>query len=72
MGPLFTNSPITGGLLNSAGMFGAGARALSGQEFTSVQIASIAARGLKEPHSLSHDEIRAVCGSALTQAHDKT
>ena len=36
-------------------------------EMTSLQIASIAARGLTDPTSLSLDEIKSVCGSALTQ-----
>lgn len=37
-------------------------------EYTSRQIAEIAARGLNKPQSLSQAEIKAVCGSALTQA----
>ena len=36
-------------------------------EATSTQIASIAARGLRDPASLTPEEIKAVCGSALTQ-----
>lgn len=36
-------------------------------EETSARIASIAARGIREPRSLSPDEIKAVCASALTQ-----
>lgn len=36
-------------------------------EETSVDVASIAARGLEDPRSLTPDEIKAVCGSALTQ-----
>jgi hypothetical protein len=40
-------------------------------ENTSARIAAIAARGLHDPGSLSLDEIRAVCGTALTQVSDK-
>jgi carnitine O-acetyltransferase len=36
-------------------------------ENTSASVASIAARGLRDPGSLSHDEIKRVCASALTQ-----
>lgn len=36
-------------------------------EVTSARVASIAARGLRDPGSLSHDEIKALCASALTQ-----
>jgi hypothetical protein len=35
---------------------------------TSERVASIAARGLSDPASLSADEIRSVCASALVQA----
>lgn len=37
-------------------------------EYTSAQIASIAARGMIDPSSLTEKEIRSVCASALTQA----
>lgn len=40
---------------------------MSRQEVTSASIASIAARGLRDPGSLTHDEIKKVCASALTQ-----
>ena len=36
-------------------------------ETTSLTVAQIAARGLVNPGSLTHDEIKSVCGSALTQ-----
>lgn len=36
-------------------------------EVTSATIGSIAARGLRDPGSLTHDEIKRVCASALTQ-----
>jgi hypothetical protein len=39
-------------------------------ELTSRRVASIAARGLDSPLSLTADEIRTVCASALTQAPD--
>ncbi len=39
-------------------------------ETTSHRVASIAARGLRDPSSLTLDEIQEVCGSALTQAPD--
>lgn len=41
-------------------------------EFTSAEVAKIAARGLRRPESLSVDEISAVCGSALNQTRDRT
>lgn len=37
-------------------------------EQTGPTVASIAARGLRDPHSLSGAEIKQVCASALTQA----
>lgn len=40
-------------------------------ERTSRRIASIAARGVRNPFDLSGDEIKAVCASALTQAPDR-
>lgn len=40
-------------------------------EETSDRIASIAGRGLDDPTSLTPEEIRAVCGSAVTQAPAK-
>lgn len=36
-------------------------------EQTSEKVASIAARGLRDPGSLTDAEIRAVCASALSQ-----
>lgn len=36
-------------------------------ETTSPEVASIAARGLSNPESLTPDEIKSVCASALTQ-----
>lgn len=36
-------------------------------EETSSKIASIAAKGLANPNSLTSKQIKAVCGSALTQ-----
>ena len=36
-------------------------------EVTSASVASIAARGLRDPGSLTHEEIKTVCASALTQ-----
>ena len=38
-------------------------------EATSKDVASIAARGLNDPWSLSHQEIRTVCASALRQTN---
>lgn len=38
------------------------------KEYTSPQIASLAARGISNPASLTPDEIKRVCASALTQA----
>ena len=43
---------------------------MAANEKTSPRIASIAARGLKDPASLSLEEIREICGSVLTQAPD--
>lgn len=40
-------------------------------EETSARIASIAARGLRDPASLTPEDIRALAGSALTQAPDR-
>jgi hypothetical protein len=40
-------------------------------EVTSPKVAALAARGLAQPMSLNHREIRTVCASALTQAPDK-
>ncbi len=42
-----------------------------GSEETSRLIASIAARGLANPSSLSASEVARVCASALTQAEDR-
>lgn len=36
-------------------------------EVTSAAVASIASRGLRDPGSLTHDEIKKVCASCLTQ-----
>ncbi|UTC29538.1 hypothetical protein BAMBUS_04750 [Brevundimonas phage vB_BpoS-Bambus] len=36
-------------------------------EVTSASVGSIAARGLRDPASLTLDEIKKVCASALTQ-----
>jgi hypothetical protein len=41
-------------------------------EKTSGGVSKIAAQGLKNPSSLSNSQIRKVCGSALTQAPDKS
>ncbi|WP_176392493.1 hypothetical protein VVT58_15195 [Sphingobium sp. SJ10-10] len=40
-------------------------------EKTSSKVASIAAKGLKDPKSLSPKEIKSIAGAALTQAPDK-
>lgn len=40
-------------------------------EYTSKQMAEIAARGIKSPGSLTQKEIQAVCASALTQTEDR-
>ncbi|WP_428406851.1 hypothetical protein [Hyphococcus sp.] len=40
-------------------------------EKTSKEIAKIAAKGLKDPASLTKTEIKKLSGSALTQAPDK-
>ena len=40
-------------------------------EKTSPEVASIASRGLRDPASLTNEEIKKVCGSVLTQAPDK-
>lgn len=37
---------------------------------TGENVAEIAARGLKDPQSLSEEEIRAVCASALSQRQE--
>lgn len=42
----------------------------SDTESTSKRVATIAARGLKNPETLTLDEIQAVCASALTQVED--
>jgi hypothetical protein len=43
-----------------------GVETVSNEE-TSESVASLAARGLADPGSLSHNEIKSICGSALTQ-----
>src|SRR5258708_5260814 len=40
-------------------------------EMTSQRIATIASRGLNHPVFLSQNEIREVCGSALTQVRNR-
>lgn len=40
-------------------------------EKTSIDVASIAAKGLKKPGSLTKKEIKTLAASALTQAADK-
>lgn len=40
-------------------------------EKTSKKVAAIAARALRDPGSLTHDEIKAIAASALTQRPDK-
>ncbi len=44
---------------------------MAGNEKTSVEVAAIAARALKDPGSLTHDEIKQLAGSVLTQAPDR-
>jgi hypothetical protein len=44
---------------------------MSKGEFTSEEIASIAARGVRDPKSLTEAEIKAVCGSAMTQVRNR-
>ena len=44
---------------------------MANNEHTSARIGSIASRGLHDPASLTLEEIREVCGSALTQIADK-
>ena len=39
-------------------------------ETAEPRVASMASQGLVDPASLSHDEIRAVCASALTKVPD--
>lgn len=43
---------------------------IGNSEFTSEEVASIAAKGVVYPEKLTPDQIQAVCGSALTQARD--
>ena len=43
---------------------------MSKNEKTTETIGSIASRGLRKPESLTHDEIRKLAGSALTQRPD--
>lgn len=40
-------------------------------EKTSIRVAKIASKGLKDPSRLTHDEIKIICASALTQAKDQ-
>jgi hypothetical protein len=42
------------------------------EEYTSAEVATLAARGLRDPSGLTITEIRAVCASALTQARPRT
>lgn len=44
---------------------------IDGEEYTSERIASIAGEGLNRPETLSLRDIKAVCGSALTQARNR-
>jgi len=44
---------------------------MAANEKTSKRIAKIAAKGVKDPASLTKAEIKAVCASALTQTADK-
>jgi len=44
---------------------------MAANEKTSKRIAKIAAKGVKDPLSLTKPEIKAVCASALTQTADK-
>jgi hypothetical protein len=70
-------APSTGGLLGLASAFqqkpmGAGARVLLGQaEHSSERLAKLASRALQDPGSLTHDEIRSLAGSVLTQAPNR-
>jgi hypothetical protein len=42
------------------------------EEFTSAEVATLAARGVRSPENLTMKEVRAVCASALTQARPRT
>lgn len=44
---------------------------LKGIEFTSKDVAKIAAIGIRNPHNLTDAQIKKVCASALTQAPNK-
>ena len=44
---------------------------MAANEKTSKKVASIAAKGLKDPSSLTKTEIKTLSASALTQAPDK-
>ena len=40
-------------------------------EVSSKKVAKIAAKGLRDPSSLTEEEIKALAGSVLTQVEDK-
>ncbi|AXQ69172.1 hypothetical protein HOU02_gp553 [Caulobacter phage CcrBL9] len=44
---------------------------MADHEHTSPEIASLAARALRDPASLTEDEIKSLAASALTQAPDR-
>ena len=44
---------------------------MSKNEKTSTKVASIAAKGLKDPGSLTKAQIKTISGSVLTQAPDR-
>ena len=44
---------------------------MADNEKTSPEVADLAAKGLRYPESLTHDQIQSVCASALTQVADK-
>ena len=61
------------GLLAYSGLLPrAGAAILTGQdEHSSHRLATLASRALQDPGSLTHEEIRSLAGSVLTQAPDR-
>lgn len=40
-------------------------------EFSSKRLAALAAVGVKHPEKLDLNQVAAICGSVLTQAHNK-
>ena len=40
-------------------------------EKTSIKVAKVASKGLKNPNELTNAQIKSVCASVLTQAPDK-